>query len=54
MAEDATAGHGGRKLTRGEREAHWRRVFNEQQASGLTHTEFCRRRSIARAPCVIG
>jgi hypothetical protein len=37
------------KHRRQQREAYWRNIFVEQQASGLTHADFCRRRSISRA-----
>jgi len=37
------------KHRRQQREAYWRSIFVEQKTSGLTHADFCRRRSISRA-----
>ena len=36
----------GRHEPRGKREEAWRDIFREQARSGLSHTDFCRDRSI--------
>jgi hypothetical protein len=37
----------GRCEPRAKREEAWREIFREQAGSGLSHTDFCRERSIA-------
>jgi hypothetical protein len=49
MAESATSARVAVRRTRGDREGYLRPVFSDQQASGMTHAEFCRRGSISRA-----
>ena len=46
MDHATTARVPGRDMPRPQRDAAWRRIFREQAASGLSHSDFCRDRSI--------
>jgi hypothetical protein len=46
MDQPTTAKVPGRDMPRAQRDAAWRQIFRDQTASGLSHSDFCRERSI--------
>jgi len=47
MGHGGTPARSGRAAARREREEYWRGTFSEQRTSGLSHSEFCRQKSIS-------